>query len=92
MAWAIAIPLIVIAVCFFILAIGLLIALFRTVSILRDIEDKLHALNPLCRLVHRLGDIADERVEEWGERRRTPARDVIDLIMWGISKIKEWRK
>lgn len=92
MVWTIAIPLIVIASSLFILAIGLLIALNRTVSILHDIEDKLHALNPLCRIVHRLGEVAEEKVEDWNERRHNPTGDLIDLIMWGISKFKKWRR
>ena len=92
MIWAIVIPLIVIASCFFVLSIGLLIALGRTVSILKDIEDKLHALNPLCRVVHRLGDVIDDRVEEWSERRHSSGFDIAELIMWGVSFIKKLRR
>lgn len=91
MLWAIVVPLIVIAASFFILAIGLLVALGRTVSILRDIEDKLHALNPLCRVVHRLGDVIDQRVEDWSEKRHSKGLDIAELIMWGVAFIKKLR-
>ena len=92
MVWALAVPLIVIASSLLLLALGLLVTLSRTVSILRDIEDKLQALNPLCRLVHRLGEIAEDKVEEWSEPKPNPTRDIVDLIMWGISKFNKWRK
>ncbi|MCH9610039.1 MAG: hypothetical protein S4CHLAM81_08490 [Chlamydiales bacterium] len=88
MVWTIVIPLIVIAACFLLLAIGLLVTLGRTVSILREIEEKLKALNPLTRMIHRLGDIAEERVERIGERQYSPSRDIMDLIFWGISKFR----
>ncbi len=92
MLWAIAVPLIVIASSFLVLAIALLVLLGRLISILKDIEDKLHAVNPLCRVVHRLGDIIDDRIEEWSERKRSTGLDIAELIMWGVSFIKKLRR
>lgn len=88
MVWTLAVPLIVLATAFFVLAIGLLVALKRAVNILGDIEDKLHALNPLCRIVYRLG----EHMEECCESRHSRGVELVDLILSGINLVKKWRR
>lgn len=88
MVWTIAIPLFVIAASFLILAIGLLLTLGKTAAILEDIEDKLHALNPVCRIIYRLG----EHVEECCERHQSRGAEIAELILSGISLFRKWRR
>ena len=88
MVWTLAIPLIVIGAALSITAIVLLITLRRIILILGDIEDKLHAFNPLCRLFYRLG----RGVEEMDEGVRGRSCELIELILSGIAFLRKWRR
>ncbi|MCP5469183.1 MAG: hypothetical protein H7A36_01600 [Chlamydiales bacterium] len=93
MVWTIAIPLIVMGASVFLLAIFVALKIHKAFYILDDISDKLQALNPLCRIIYRFGDAADEKLEEYLERKHSSRG--LDLAQWilnGVSIIKGFRR
>ena len=92
MVWAIATPLIVIALSFFLIMIALVIMMKRATSVLEDIEDKLYAINPLCRIIYRLGDIIENKMEDWEERKRSRCWDIADWVACGVALFEKFRR
>ena len=93
MVWTLAVPLIVVAASLLLLALLLALNICKIVAILRDIEDKLHALNPLCRIVHRVGAMADEKIEAYFEHgQRSTLLEVAEWVMSGLSLFKNYRR
>lgn len=94
MVWTISIPLIVIAASFFLFVFFIALKICKIVSILNDVEDKLQALNPLCRIVYRLGFVVDEKLEEMIEtqRRRPKGLDIMELALVALSLFKNFRR
>ena len=92
MVWTLAIPLIVIAFSFFLLMLTLLFAAVKVIIVLRDIEDKLLSLNPICRTLYRLGSVIDEKVEEWSEGRRSRSQEIVDCVLSVFSIFKRFRR
>ena len=89
--WTIAIPLIVLAATFFIMMLAIVFAIKQATGVLKGIEDKLHAIDPLCRIVHRLGDLADEKVEHFCERDEPRYQGVFDLVALGVELFRNFR-
>ncbi|MFN0065376.1 MAG: hypothetical protein ACKVOH_03985 [Chlamydiales bacterium] len=100
--WTIAIACMAFVGLFLVYTIVSCIALTRLTRSARrlmdDLEDKLHAIDPLCALVYRLGEAADHRVEDWLEEREEQSchhsrtsKKVADLAEWALMGFSLFR-
>ena len=102
--WLIAISIGIAAIAFVALVVFVILALISMKQMLNDIDQKVHSLDPLFRLVSRAGDVIEKKAEKqladveqkiYEERalpRSNGLNTAVEVAEWALIGLALWQK